>query len=159
MPQSYFIQKQDLYGRAYAPYNTGFVALKNNGQTIVGGSDNIIQFPVINYQTTGYNPSNGYNNSTHRFTAPTRGLYQFSVAFMGSSSNAGYVRIGIKKNNGTHFGLTYQTITPGAGQYESLVTAAAIYLEQNDFVDVVAFITMDVFSLDNTGSFTGFLVA
>lgn len=156
MPQSYTIQKQDLYGKAYAPYNTGFVARKSAGQAISGGSDNIIQFSTVDYNVMGYNANNGYNNSNHRFTAPSRGLYHFSACFMGSESGTGYVRTGIKKNNGTHFGLTYATYTSGA--YESIVTTAAIYLEQNDYVEVVSYITGTTMTLDNTGSFTGFLV-
>jgi hypothetical protein len=156
MPQAYTIQKQDLYGKAYAPYNTGFVARKASSQTLSGGSDNIIQFSTVDYNQMGYNANNGYNSSNHRFTAPSRGLYHFSACFMGNIADTGYIRTGIKKNNGTHFGLTYATFTNGA--YESIVTTAAVYLEQNDYVEVVSYITTSSFVLDNTGSFTGFLV-
>lgn len=156
MPQAYFIQKQDLYGRAYAPYNTAFIARKTSSQSIVGGSDNTIQFGTVDYNTTGYNPSNGYSNSTHRFTAPTKGLYLFTASFMGSVADTGYIRTAIKKNGGTMYGLTYATFTNGA--YESIATSAAVYLEQNDYVEVASYITTTGFNLDNTGSFTGFLV-
>ena len=156
MPQAYFLQKQDLYGRAYTPFNTAFVARKTTSQSISGGSDNVIQFGTVDYNTMGYNASNGYSNSTHRFTAPTKGYYHFSVAFMGSVGETGYIRTGIKKNGGTHYGLTYASYQNGL--YESIATSCVIYLEQNDYVEVVSYITGTTFGLDNTGSFSGFLI-
>ena len=156
MPQAYFLQKQDLYGRAYTPYNTAFVARKTTVQSLSYGSDNVIQFGAVDYNTMGYNASNGYSNSTHRFTAPTKGYYHFSVAFMGNVADTGYVRTAIKKNGGIHYGLTYQSFQ--SNLYESITTSCVIYLEQNDYVEVVSYITTTGFNLDNTGSFSGFLI-
>jgi hypothetical protein len=75
---------------------------------------------------------------------------------MGSSPNAGYLRMSLKKNGSGFYGTTYATITISA--YESIVTSSLINLSANDYVEAEIFPTMTSFALDNTGTFSGYLV-
>jgi hypothetical protein len=75
---------------------------------------------------------------------------------MGSSANGGYIRFHLRKNGSGFYGLSYASITPSG--FESIVTSSLIDLSANDYVEVVVYPTMTSFVMDNTGSFSGFLL-
>jgi hypothetical protein len=139
----------DGLGRVTTPLQPAFIATKNSGQTLTQSVNNVVTFDteVIDI---------GSNYSSNKFTAPVSGTYQFQFTCMGSSSNSGYVRIALKKNGSGFYGTTYATITVSA--YESIVTSSLINLSANDYVEAEIYPTMASFALDNTGTFSGYLV-
>lgn len=139
----------DSIGRVTTPYQPAFIASKNSGQNLTSSVNNIVAFEteVIDI---------GSNYSSNKFTAPVSGIYQFQFTCMGSSPNAGYLRMSLKKNGSGFYGLTYATITVNA--YESIVSSSLINLSANDYVEAEVFASMASVALDNTGTFSGYLV-
>jgi sugar lactone lactonase YvrE len=143
------VARFDSSGRLTLPYQPAFIATKSSGQTLTQSVNNVVSFDteVIDI---------GSNYSSNKFTAPVSGTYQFQFTCMGSSPNAGYLRMSLKKNGSGFYGTTYATITISA--YESIVTSSLINLSANDYVEAEIFPTMTSFALDNTGTFSGYLV-
>jgi hypothetical protein len=139
----------DSSGRVTMPSQPAFIASKNSGQTLTSTVNNVVSFDteVIDI---------GSNYSSNKFTAPVSGTYQFQFTCMGSSPNAGYLRMSLKKNGSGFYGITYATITVNG--YESIVSSSLINLSANDYVEAEIYPSMASFALDNTGTFSGYLV-
>jgi hypothetical protein len=139
----------DSSGRLTNPYQPAFIASKNSGQNLTSSVGNVVSFDteVIDI---------GSNYSSNKFTAPVSGTYQFQFTCMGSSPNAGYLRMSLKKNGSGFYGITYATITVNG--YESIVSSSLINLSANDYVEAEIYPSMASFALDNTGTFSGYLV-
>jgi hypothetical protein len=137
-------------GRVLAPNQPAFCVRKTTSQALTQAADAILDYTSADSNVGGHFSSN-------RFTAPVGGLYQIQFSAMGNSANVGYLRIGIRKNGSTRYGETYVTNVSNA--YVSLVTTALVPLSANDYVEATIYPTMSGFTMDNTGTFSGFLVA
>lgn len=134
-----------------APYQPVFCVRKTAGQTLTDNAAN-----VVAYQSEDINSQSFF--SSNRFTAQVEGYYQFQFTCMGSSVNSGYVRAAIVKNNGTLYGATYDTNTAGAGSYLSFSPSAVVPLSVGDYVEAQLYPTMASFGVDNTGTFSGYMI-
>lgn len=100
----------------------------NNGFTFSGGGFNRIPFDSV-----FFNNGNGYDTTTHIFTAPSAGLYQFYLNVQWASSWTGVAGVGIRKLSPPSFIQNAFSNNLNSAQTEG--TPALFYLNVGDQVD------------------------
>lgn len=90
-----FVNKINEYALHYFFSDTPSIAFRSHNLT----DTNLHSFSILVFGNTSLNLGNGYDNQTGVFTAPTAGLYFFSVQFCISSSGNDFIHFGIVQNS------------------------------------------------------------
>ena len=140
-------------GAVLTPFRPAFRAYYS-----VNGFWNLNTSDVFIFDLTEYNIGSCYNTSNGRFTAPVAGVYQFNfyTIVWGAVTNGA---ISFRKNGGfpasgynVHFSPTL------SGAWSNVVYTTSIYLNANDYVNVLNIGPYTQFHGKDWSSFSGYLV-
>ena len=130
-------------------------AFLNTSYAIPGFGWNVVNFTVLDYDTTG-----DFNITTDRFICPTSGYYLISGMIMFSSMNDGeIIYLAAHREGVLETVSTVQASTPG-----DLSTGFSdiVYLNEGDYVEMLAFHTVTGHRTiwgDSTGAHTYLTIA
>ena len=125
-----------------------FRVWNGTGQSLT--SNQVMTFNANNLNN--FNPDNYFSNN--RFNSPLPGIYNFTVnILLNTASGGSYWGIIISLNGTTAVDFCYAA---GTSQ-QSLNLSSLIKLNQGDYVDVRA-TTNGTINIDNSGSFSGYLI-
>ena len=130
-------------------------AFLNVSYTIPGFGWNVVNFTVLDYDTTG-----DFNITTDRFICPTSGYYLISGMIMFSSMNDGeIIYLAAHREGVLEAGSTAQASTNGG---ISTGFSDIVYLNEGDYVEMLAFHTVagqrTIYG-DSAGTYTYFTIA
>ena len=105
---------------------------------------------IIPFNQILQNSGNGWNQSTHKFVAPVRGLYSFTLTVLNERSNELFASIHVQGRN----------IQGGyaAGDRHGNSGTASVVVELNKDQEVSAFLDKGHMHGNNWTHFTGFLI-
>jgi len=110
-------------------------AFLNSSYAIPGFALNVVNFTVLDYDTTG-----DFNITTDRFICPTSGYYLISGMIMFSSMNDGeIIYLAAHREGILEAGSTAQASTNGG---ISTSFSDIVYLNEGDYVEMLAFHTV-----------------
>ena len=155
-----------------APF--GFVALQSNGSnkwTVVDVGN--YAYPVrpafdvygiasgaagieLTWQTKTVDPTNGFNLSTGRFTAPVAGLYFITASVLVNGSSSGSNAIKVLKNGASPSGR--QTFVATSNAYTQISASRILPLAAGDYVSLYTEMTLFAGN-EGLSTFCGFLIA
>jgi len=139
----------DDQGRVLTPAQPAFRAWNSTAQALQGNA--LITFNSTNTAYRLLNQGNNFNNN--RFTAPVTGLYHFALnLLLNTGSGGGYWGVGLMSND-TFLDFCYALGTT----QQSLCMSTIVKLNHGDWVEARA-TTNGTINLDNSGSFSGYLV-
>ena len=125
-------------------------AFLNSSYEISGFALNVVNFTVLDYDTTG-----DFNITTDRFICPTSGYYLISGMIMFSSMNDGeIIYVATRREGILEAGSTAQASTNGG---ISTGFSDIVYLNEGDYVELLAFHTVTgqrTLYGDSTGAYT-----
>ena len=143
----------DSSGRVTMPYQPAF-QVENIASRIAAGS-------VVPWSAVISNRGSHYNSSTHRFTAPVAGYYQFNLsAFTVRTASTGDAYWDIRVNGSVQFRV-YQAKTGNADAHAQCMGSMAFDLAVNDYVDVYFNLSPGSVNMETGSShnlFSGFLL-
>jgi hypothetical protein len=141
----------DTSGRVTMPYQPAF-QVENIASRIAAGS-------VVPWSAVISNRGSHYNSSTHRFTAPVAGYYQFNLsAFTVRTTSTGDYYWDIRKNGTLKFRV-YQAKTGNADMHAQAMGAITVELSANDYVDVsYSFGAVSMETGASHNNFSGYLI-
>jgi hypothetical protein len=130
-------------------------AFLNTSYAIPGFGWNVVNFTVLDYDTTG-----DFNITTDRFICPTSGYYLISGMIMFSSMNDGeIIYVAAHREGVVEAGSTAQASTNGG---ISTGFSDIVYLNEGDYVELLAFHTVTgqrTIYGDSAGTYTYFTIA
>ena len=130
-------------------------AFLNTSYAIPGFGWNVVNFTVIDYDTTG-----DFNITTDRFICPTSGYYLISGMIMFSSMNDGeIIYVAAHREGVVEAGSTAQASTNGG---LSTGFSDIVYLNEGDYVELMAFHTVTgqrTLYGDSAGTYTYLTIA
>ena len=125
-------------------------AFLNSSYAIPGYAWNVVNFTVLDYDTTG-----DFDITTDRFICPTSGYYLISGMIMFSSMNDGeIIYVATRREGILEAGSTAQASTNGG---ISTGFSDIVYLNEGDYVELLAFHTVTgqrTLYGDSTGAYT-----
>jgi hypothetical protein len=141
----------DGSGRVTMPNQPAF-QVENIASRIAAGS-------VVPWSSVISNRGSHYNSSTHRFTAPVAGYYQFNLsAFSVRTTSTGDYYWDIRKNNTLKFRV-YQAKSGNADTHAQAMGALTVELSANDYVDVLySFGAVNMETGASHNNFSGYLI-
>ena len=143
----------DGSGRVTMPYQPAFQVENISGALATNN--------VVPWSSVVTNRGSHYNNSTHRFTAPVAGFYQFNlIAFTVRTTSTGDTYWDIRINGSLKSRL-YQAKSGSADVHQQSMGSVACSLAVNDYVEVVYVAAAGNANMEagpNHNQFSGFLV-
>ena len=147
----------DANGHITKPLQPAFLAQPTSGQSNIAINTAV----TVAFATEVFDNNSDYDNSTHTFTAPVTGRYQFNLQILLESidSAAGYYQTQFTTSNRT----LYHTFDPDFGQDNQYMHANVNVLTDMDASDTAV---VKIFQANGTqqtdvnsvSSFSGFLV-
>ena len=105
---------------------------------------------IILFDEILYNSGNGWNQSTHKFVAPVRGLYSFTLTVLNEQNNKLYASIKIQDRN-------IQSAHAAGDQHGNSATASVV-VELNKNQEVSASVDIGQMHGNSWTHFVGFLI-
>lgn len=97
------------------------------------GSSDITTQVVIGYDTEHHDRNNNFNTSTHRFTAPVNGVYQFTTYHWHKTGTSGVTHLYLYVNGTNNFEFR-NTRASSHGEYNRIGFTTTVELSANDYV-------------------------
>ena len=109
---------------------------------------------VIKFNDVSVNIGNGYDSSTGKFTAPVKGLYQFTAAYLQQNGYTSHVRL--MKNN-----AVVSDMYANHKNYDQLTKTILVTLEKGDtfWVKLEKSSIYSVYGSARYTQFNGFLIS
>ena len=144
------------------PTNAMFKAVRTSNQAVSSNGWHIIQFNS-DTATGCFDIGNNFDTSSHRFTAPVTGYYQFGLNQRIDGGNGDYFRVALTVN-GTGLGGSYPYghaiyRDQDGFQYYTFSITSLIYLTAGQYVNAYAYSHSDTsWTLQDESQFYGYLV-
>lgn len=121
--------------------NPSFMATRTSTQSITNAAG--ITKVAFNGDSGSYGFDNGavYDTSTYRFTAPSKGWYQFEAVVTDTGSGSRNFGVTLYKNGTawTEGGTRYYPSNPGLGTKSAKVVSGMVELAQGDYIECYAY--------------------